>query len=256
MNKQGRFTAVLLSGVILCGIGTGCTADGSKTAKADYTWSNVAIGGGGYVTGMEYNPKEEGLVYARTDIGGLYRRKKDTDWEPLTDFLGADEWGYIGIESMATDPVEPNRVYFAGGTYMSDDAALFASDDYGETWTRFDAPFSCGGNQSGRGCGERMCVNPNNNKEVWFGSRDSGLWKTTDYGKNWEEVTSFPEKGNYKQESNSIGILWVTFDPTSGDMYVGVAMTDGTCIYKSTDGGDSWTALAANAAGKIGRAHV
>ena len=219
MNKQGRFTAVLLSGVILCGIGTGCAADGSKTAKADYTWSNVAIGGGGYVTGMEYNPKEEGLVYARTDIGGLYRRKKDTDWEPLTDFLGADEWGYIGIESMATDPVEPNRVYFAGGTYMSDDAALFASDDYGETWTRFDAPFSCGGNQSGRGCGERMCVNPNNNKEVWFGSRDSGLWKTTDYGKNWEEVTSFPEKGDYKQESNSIGILWVTFDPTSGDMY-------------------------------------
>lgn len=93
MNKQGRFTAVLLSGVILCGIGTGCAADGSKTAKADYTWSNVAIGGGGYVTGMEYNPKEEGLVYARTDIGGLYRRKKDTDWEPLTDFLGGGRMG-------------------------------------------------------------------------------------------------------------------------------------------------------------------
>ena len=119
MKKRGRLTAVLLSGAMLCGIGTGCTSGSAQT----YTWSNVAIGGGGYVTGMEYNPKEEGLVYARTDIGGLYRRKKDTDWVPLTDFLGADEWGYIGIESMATDPVEPNRVYFAGGTYMSDDAA-------------------------------------------------------------------------------------------------------------------------------------
>ena len=105
MKKRGRLTAVLLSGAMLCGIGTGCTSGSAQT----YTWSNVAIGGGGYVTGMEYNPKEEGLVYARTDIGGLYRRKKDTDWVPLTDFLGADEWGYIGIESMATDPVEPNR---------------------------------------------------------------------------------------------------------------------------------------------------
>ncbi len=241
--------AILLSGALLCGIGTGCTdSNTTESAKADYTWSNVAIGGGGYVTGMEYNPKEEGLVYARTDIGGLYRRKKDTDWVPLTDFLGSDDWGYIGIESVATDPVEPNRVYFAGGTYMNNPAALFASDDYGDTWTRYDVPFHCGGKQSGRG-GERMRVNPNNNKEVWFGSRDSGLWKTEDYGKNWEEVTSFPVTGNYKQESNNIGILWVEFDPASTDLYVGVAMTDGQCIYKSADGGESWTALPANAKG-------
>ena len=247
-QQRRRIAALLLSVCLLGGTVTGCAGTG-KSAASKYQWSNVAIGGGGYVTGMEYNPKEEGLVYARTDIGGLYRRQKGTDWVPLTDFLGAEEWNYIGIESMATDPVEPNRVYFAGGTYMNDSAGLFASDDYGETWTRFDVPFGCGGNQSGRGCGERMCVNPNNHKEVWFGSRDSGLWKTSDSGKNWEEVTAFPVKGNYKQEGNSIGILWVTFDPTSTDMYVGAAMTDGTCIYKSTDGGESWTALSANAKG-------
>lgn len=248
MKHHGRSVALFLTAAMFCGIGGGC--DGVDTdAASDYIWGNVAIGGGGYVTGMEYNPKEEGLVYARTDIGGLYRRKDGGDWVAITDFLGSDEWSYIGIESMATDPVEPNRVYFAGGTYMNDDAALFASDDYGETWTRFDVPFGCGGNQSGRGCGERMQVNPNNNKEVWFGSRDSGLWRTQDYGKTWEEVTSFPEKGNYKQEGNSIGILWVEFDPTSTDMYVGVAMTDGVCIYKTSDGGESWTALSANVPG-------
>lgn len=249
MKQKRRAIAVLLTVAMLCGM-TACDGvAGKKDVASEYTWGNVAIGGGGYVTGMEYNPKEEGLVYARTDIGGLYRRQKGGDWVAITDFLGSDEWSYIGIESMATDPVEPNRVYFAGGTYMNDAAALFASDDYGETWTRFDAPFGCGGNQSGRGCGEKMQVNPNNNKEVWFGSRDSGLWKTTDYGKNWEQVDSFPQKGNYKQESNSVGILWVEFDPNSEDMYVGVAMTDGACIYKTSDSGESWTALPKNTAG-------
>ena len=186
MKHHGRSVALFLTAAMFCGIGGGC--DGVDTdAASDYIWGNVAIGGGGYVTGMEYNPKEEGLVYARTDIGGLYRRKDGGDWVAITDFLGSDEWSYIGIESMATDPVEPNRVYFAGGTYMNDDAALFASDDYGETWTRFDVPFGCGGNQSGRGCGERMQVNPNDNKEVWFGSRDSGLWWTQDYGETWKK---------------------------------------------------------------------
>jgi len=244
-----RFAALTISTAMLLG-SVGCDNSASDdTAAADYTWGNVAIGDGGYVTGIEYNATEEGLAYARTDIGGLYRRKDGGDWEPITDFLCSDDWSYIGIESMATDPVEPNRVYFAGGTYMNDDAALFASDDYGETWTRYDVPFGCGGNQSGRGCGERMQVNPNSNNEVWFGSRDSGLWKTEDYGETWEEVTSFPVTGNYKQESNSIGILWVEFDPTSTDMYVGVAMTDGVCIYTTSDGGETWDALPAVEAG-------
>lgn len=243
MKRINRQLALALCLAMLAG-GAGCTRE--KTS--DYTWGNVAIGGGGYVTGMEYNAKEEGLVYARTDIGGLYRRKKDGNWTAITDFLGADQWNDIGIESMATDPVEPNRVYFAGGTYMGENAGLFASEDYGETWTRFDAPFGCGGNQSGRGCGERMQVNPKNNKQIWFGSRDSGLWKTENYGKTWEEVTSFPVKGNYKQEGNNIGILWVEFAPESGDIYVGVAMTDGCCIYRSSDG-ESWESLPANVPG-------
>ncbi len=241
--RKGKCIGFICAAACLVGALTSC-----GSATEDYTWSNVAIGGGGYVTGIVYNKTEEGLSYARTDIGGLYRRKDGGDWEPITDFLGGDEWNYIGIESVATDPVEPNRVYFAGGTYMNGDAALFASDDYGETWTRYDVDFGCGGNQSGRGCGERMQVNPQNNAEVWFGSRDSGLWKTENYGESWEEVSTFPVKGNYKQESNSLGILWVEFDPVTNDMYVGVAMTDGQCIYKTSDG-STFTALPENLAG-------
>ncbi len=231
-------TIALAGGLVGCG----------SQDSAEYTWSNVAIGGGGYVTGITYNTTEEGLCYARTDIGGLYRRRDGSDWEPITDFLGGDDWNYIGIESVASDPVEPNRVYFAGGTYMSGDAAIFSSDDYGETWQCCEVDFGCGGNQSGRGCGERMQVNPQDNSEIWLGTRDAGLWRSSDYGESWEAVDSFPVVGNYQQESNNIGIMWIEFDPSSGDMYVGVAMTDGQCIYRTADG-ENFEALPQNAAG-------
>ncbi len=226
---------------------TACEDEKTETPQTvKYEWSNVAIGGGGYITGIVYNPTEEGLAYVRTDIGGAYRFDKSLDkWVPITDHLGSDEWNLIGIESVATDPKEPNRVYLACGTYMADPGAMLASDDYGETWTRCDVPFSCGGNQSGRGTGERLCVDPVNNNNIYMGTRNAGLWKSEDYGKTWNEVSSFPVKGDYNQESNNIGIMWVEFDPVTNDVYAGVAMTNGSCIYKSADGGATWEALPA-----------
>ena len=46
--------------------------------RARYAWSNVQIHGGGFVPGIIYNPTEQGLVYARTDIGGAYRLDRGT----------------------------------------------------------------------------------------------------------------------------------------------------------------------------------
>ena len=100
----------------------------SKDMKIEYVtpapvdtgweWSNGEIVGGGFVPNIIYNPTEEGLAYCRTDIGGAYRLDKETGrWKCLTDFVGGETWNYMGIESIATDPVEPNRVYLAAGTY-------------------------------------------------------------------------------------------------------------------------------------------
>src|SRR5690606_23826385 len=86
-----------------------------------YEWGGVAITGGGYVPGIVYNPTEPGLVYARTDIGGAYRLDRDADrWVPLLDHVGWDDWNRLGVLSLATDPVEPLRVYAAVGMYTND----------------------------------------------------------------------------------------------------------------------------------------
>ena len=190
----------------------------AQPVDTGWEWGNVEIVDGGFIPDVIYNPTEEGLIYARTDMGGAYKYNKDTQrWECITDCFGGDDWNYNGTESLATDPVEPNRVYLAAGTYSTNNGAIFASDDYGKNWTICEMPFGMGGNEVGRGCGERLQVDPNDNSILYFGSRADGLWKSTDYGATWNEVTSFPTKGGYTEDGYSIGLTFVAFDKSSSE---------------------------------------
>ena len=178
-------------------------------SSVPYKWDNVVIGGGGgFVCGIIYNPTEEGLVYARTDIGGAYIRNKETlEWEPLMDWVYPDEWNMLGVESLATDPVEPNRLYVAAGTYTNEwtnmNGYILRSEDYGKTWEKTELPFKFGGNMPGRSVGERLMIDPNSNNILYFAARSgNGLWKSEDYGKTWSKVESFPNKGNYVEDPN------------------------------------------------------
>lgn len=227
--------------------------------SASYNWDNVKIGGGGgYVCGIVYNPTEKGLVYARTDMGGAYIRNKQTlEWEPITDWVSPDEWNLLGCESIATDPVDTNRVYIAAGTYTNSwtsmNGYILRSDDYGKTWQRTELPFKFGGNMPGRSVGERLMIDPNSNNILYFAARSgNGLWKSTDYGKTWAKVSSFTNVGNYVEDPNfeyssdNLGLCFVTFDSYKGtkgtptkDIYVGVADKKNP-LYVSHDAGITW----------------
>lgn len=81
-------------------------------AQQTYNWANVKIGGGGgFVPGIIFNPSEKGLAYIRTDIGGAYRLNSDDTWTPLLDFVDNDRWAYWGVDALATDPVDTDKVY-------------------------------------------------------------------------------------------------------------------------------------------------
>ncbi len=126
------------------------------SAKSEpYIWKNVVTGGGGgFVSGIIFNTKQKDLIYARTDIGGAYRWNPTAKhWIPIQDFLSPDDWNLYGVESLATDPVDPNRVYIAAGTYTNDWATngeILRSTDMGNTWQRTKLPFKLGGNMNGR----------------------------------------------------------------------------------------------------------
>ncbi len=228
----------------------------------EYTWRNVQIVGGGYVPGIVFNAKEPGLVYARTDIGGAYRLSTRTGrWIPLLDGIGWDDWNLTGVESIATDPVDPDRVYVLAGTYTNffapSNGAVLRSRDRGRTWERSDLPFKVGGNMPGRNMGERLAIDPGDHRVLLLGARSgNGLWRSSDFGRTWARVASFPATGSYVPDpsdgsgynSDPIGVTWEIFDPRSSTggasrtIYVGVADL-GTSIYRSTDAGATWGAL-------------
>src|SRR5262245_29338004 len=226
-----------------------------------YQWSNVRINGGGFVPGIIFNPTEQNLIYARTDIGGAYRwDQASQSWIPLMDFLAPSDWNLTGVDSLATDPIDPNRLYILAGTYTnewtSQNGAIFRSTDRGNTFQRTMLPFKSGGNMPGRSMGERLAIDPNRNSILYLGARSgNGLWRSTDSGVTWNRVTSFTVVGTYVQDpSNSytggiVGVVWVTFDKrssalgnTTQTIYVGVA-DKGNSIYRSTDGGATWATV-------------
>jgi photosystem II stability/assembly factor-like uncharacterized protein len=221
-------------------------SNASAGASVAYNWKNVTILGGGFVTGNVFSPVERGLVYARTDVGGAYRfSARDKQWVPLTDQFGRADSNFIGVESIAPDPVDANVVYAAVGTYTASWAghgAMLRSKDRGNTWQVTPLQIKMGSNEYGRSNGERLAVDPNETKILFFGSRRDGLWKSNDGSVTWSKLDTFPIKSDEK----GFGIPFVVFDKASGAkgkptpvIYAGVSSPD-IGLYRSTDGGASW----------------
>jgi hypothetical protein len=237
----------------------GATGGGGAAPTGPYTWKNVAIGGGGFVSGIVFSPAQNGLVYARTDVGGFYRSTDGgAHWTPLTDQYPASQSGYLGGESIAPDPTDANIVYAAAGMYESAGATgvILRSTNQGASWTVNAINLPMGGNDTGRGMGERLAVDPNNNAILYFGSRGSGLYKSTDSGANWTKVSAFPTTGDVATTGTSWGLPVVVFDKRGGStagsttIYVAAAATaTGSNLYRSSDGGTSWSQIAGGPAG-------
>ena len=257
--------------LILC---SALVASAQATHPQTYNWKSVQIVGGGFVDGVIFHPTVPGVRYARTDMGGAYRWDEAAhEWKPILDWVPYKDLNLMGVESIAVDPNDAKRVYLACGTYTNErtsNGAVLRSADGGSTFERTDVPFKFGGNEDGRGNGERMVVDPNDGRVLFLGTRHDGLWRSADRGVTWSRVTSFPdvteavlpmpapvagetpEQRFRRMPVHGSGIVFVKFvepvyyegaaKPTA-TIYVGVSLMNRPNLFVSHDAGATWQAV-------------
>ena len=229
-------------------------AGGTAVPTLTYTtatvgFRNVAVGGGGFVTGVFADPHVNGLFYIRTDIGGAYRwDNASATWVPITEKRTGDDFG---IESLAVDPVNANTLYILTGKDTGSTPHLYKSTDAGNNWTTLTVPagLHCISNGNNRADGERLQVDPNNASVLYLASRNIGTWKSVNAGASWAQVAGVPVG------QADLGQSYVVFDKNGGTtggassiLYVGVfnsvaGQTNGG-VWKTVNAGASWTQMA------------
>lgn len=230
-----------LCGMLLCLLG-------AQPGHSTNVWSNVEIGGCGFVTGTVFHPTEPGLVYARTDVGGTYRLDSASNrWIALNDDVGGlnNEFQHLGVQTIALDPNDANRVYIATGQYAGTESwklnsRIYRSTDRGATWTYTTPGFKMAGNGEGRGTGERMVVDPLNGANLLVGSNNLGIWRSTNHGASWTRLPNFP--------ATLTNLNFLLYAPAAAPgpgpnrrLYAAANTLTGQSFWFTDNNGDSWT---------------
>jgi photosystem II stability/assembly factor-like uncharacterized protein len=181
------------------------------------------------VVALAMDPKNPHLLYAGT-TGGSYRsRDGAVSWQKVNSGLIPEEVldasMALGVNQLVVDPVDSMIVY-AGTTN-----GLFKTTDQADSWTRIGQALP---DQYISG----LVIHPTQHSILYIGGR-AGVQKSADGGRNWQAMN----KG-----LATLNIRTLVMSPRDPQLlYAG---TNGSGLYRSTDGAGTWTRipLAAKAA--------
>lgn len=217
------YQSILTVVIVICAI----SVSNTQTTEP-YTWKNVPIGGGGYITGMKIHPLDATKRYYRTDVGGAYRWNDDT--ERMEQIIFLDNRDLYSVAGIALHPNDTDIVYLAVGRKCeSENTAILKSTNAGEDFTEVNivggVPFWFAAN-GGRDCdddsddkdrqGTPIEINPHNTNELYIGTRSKGLYilNLTTLVLTDVPASSIPDNSDY------LSIRSVVFHPTADRVYI------------------------------------
>ncbi len=206
---------------------------------------------GGRVTAVAGVPSQPKVYYFGATGGGVWKTTDaGVNWEPVSDKYF--KTGSVGAIDVSLS--DPNVIYVGMGESpvrgnVSHGDGVYKSTDAGKTWKHVGLGDS---RQIGR-----VRIHPKDPNIVyvaamghlWGPNKERGLFRTTDGGKTWQNILF---------RSDKAGAFDISFDPANPNVmfaafwqiqrtpYSLISGGEGSAIYRSADGGDTWTDISKN----------
>jgi photosystem II stability/assembly factor-like uncharacterized protein len=197
----------------------------------------------GRVVDLDVNPDNTNEFYVGYASGGLwYTNNNGTTFSPILDGSGTQNVGDIAVDWgsgtiwIGTGENNASRSSYAG-------IGILKSVDKGKSWQNMGLPDS---HHIGR-----IVINPKNPDEVVVGvaghlyspNAERGIFKTKDGGKTWQKTLFINEYSgiiDVAHAPNNFEVMFAASWEKDRKAWDFIGNGNGSGIYKSTDGGDTW----------------
>ena len=247
----GWFGAAVLALSLLTAMPPGLAAQDYVSLLPPMEWRSIGPDRGGRSIAVAGHAERPSEYYFGATGGGLFKTTDGaTTWIPVTD----GQVGSASVGAVAMAPSNPDIVFIGMGEVqlranVLQGDGVYRSDDAGKSWRHL-------GLADTHAIG-RIRIHPTDPDRAYvaalghpFGpNAERGVFRTTDGGKTWERVL-------FRDEHT--GAMDLVMDPSDPDVLYATLWQvyrkpwrlwsggEGSGIFKSTDGGDTWTELTRN----------
>jgi len=250
VNDNGRLT--VLAGAASGGVWK--SINGGTTFKSVFDLPDVQS-----IGAVAIDPSDHKIAWAGT--GESWVRNSVSVGDGIYKSVdGGENWKNVGLKDsehiakILIDPKDGNIVYVCATGHLWDDneeRGVYKTTDGGQTWRKVLA-----GANASTGCG-MMAMSGNEPKtlyasmwdfrrQAWTfrsGGPGSGLFKSTDGGEHWSELTSASAKG---LPEKPYGRIALAVAPSKPQVVYATIEYKSSALFRSADGGQNWTRLDAS----------
>lgn len=213
------------------------------TGQIDAIWSLCPVGD------KLYAGSKPAQLFVSDDGGATWEMTKG-----LASFPERENWSPgaagLNLHTIVPHPGKPDHMWIAISA-----AGVFGTEDGGGSWSRLnrrdntqshdhaDHPAAGDGNETGH-CVHNMVRAPGGDGDILYQQNHHGVYRSNDGGRSWRDITGgLPSTFGFPIRVHPRDPMTAWTIPLNGDMEGRFPPDASAAVWKTTDGGENWTAM-------------